>query len=266
MIASRTMAGRVLVGTSGWSYPHWRGTFYPAQVKPGDFLACYSGRFATVELNNSFYRLPPEANVQRWRDLAPPGFTYAVKAPRVITHYGRLNGVEESVARFVERMSGLGEALGPLLFQLPPSLPLRLERLEAFLVSLADSGAAVSLPGTAATAAAQGAAAVVFEFREPTWFDRAVYEVLERHGASFCISDLHGRATPEVVTARLVYVRLHGPGRYSGSYDDAALAAWAEKCAAWAREGHEVRVYFDNDQLGYAAHDATRLKALLGQA
>ena len=242
------MAAEVLVGTSGWSYPHWRGPFYPPEVRPADFLPYYARRFATVEINNSFYRLPPETSVRRWRDLAPPDFSYAVKATRFITHYRRLQGAEEALAQFVERMSGLGGALGPLLFQLPPSLPLRLKRLEAFLELLPPASAAA------------------FEFREPTWFDASVYAALERRAATFCISDLHGRATPEVVTAPLVYVRLHGPGRYSGSYDDASLARWAEKCAAWARGGHEVRVYFDNDQRGYAAHDATRLKALLGQA
>jgi uncharacterized protein YecE (DUF72 family) len=240
--------GGILVGTSGWSYPHWRGPFYPPEMRSGDFLTYYAERFATVEINNSFYRLPPETSVQRWRDLAPPGFTYAVKATRFITHYRRLKDAGESLAQFIDRMSGLDEALGPLLFQLPPSFPLRLERLEAFLESL------------------PARVQVAFEFRESSWFEPAVYAVLERRGAAFCISDLHGRATPEVVTAPLVYVRLHGPGRYSGSYDDASLETWAGKCAAWACDAHQVRVYFDNDQRGYAAQDATRLKTLLGQA
>jgi uncharacterized protein YecE (DUF72 family) len=240
--------GRTLVGTSGWSYQHWRGTFYPPDVKPADFLRFYAGRFATVEINNSFYRLPPETSVERWRDVAPPGFTYAVKATRFITHYRRLVEAEGPLRQFLECTSGLGEALGPLLFQLPPSLPADVERLEAFLDLL------------------PGGVRAAFEFRQASWFDAGVYGVLQRHGASFCISDLHGRPTPEVVTAPLVYVRLHGPGRYTGSYDDAGLGVWAEKCAAWARDGHEVRVYFDNDQHGYAAHDATRLKALLEPA
>jgi len=242
------MTAEVLVGTSGWSYPHWRGPFYPPEVRPADFLSYYARHFTTVEVNSSFYRLPPETSVGRWRELAPRGFTYAVKATRFITHYRRLKDAGEALAQFVERVSGLGEALGPLLFQLPPSFPLRLERLQAFLELL---------PTGRPTA---------FEFREPTWFDPAVYAALEGRGATFCISDLHGRETPEIVTAPLVYVRLHGPGRYSGSYADVDLAAWAGKCAAWARDGHEVRVYFDNDQRGYAAHDARRLKALLGQA
>jgi uncharacterized protein YecE (DUF72 family) len=240
--------GRTLVGTSGWSYQHWRGTFYPPDVKPADFLRFYAGRFATVEINNSFYRLPPETNVERWRDVAPSGFTYAVKATRFITHYRRLVEAQGPLRQFLERTSGLGEALGPLLFQLPPSLPADVERLEAFLDLL------------------PGGMRAAFEFREASWFDAAVYGTLERHGVSFCISDLHGRPTPEVVTAPLVYVRLHGPGRYTGSYDDASLGVWAEKCAAWTRDGHEVRVYFDNDQEGYAAHDAARLKALLEPA
>jgi uncharacterized protein YecE (DUF72 family) len=242
------MTAAVLVGTSGWSYPHWRGPFYPPEVRPEDFFSYYSQRFATVEINNSFYRLPSEAAVRRWRDLAPAGFSYAVKATRFITHYRRLEGAEEALAQFVERVSGLGEALGPLLFQLPPSFPLRLERLKAFLELLPRG-----LPAA-------------FEFRESTWFDASVYAALERREATFCISDLHGRPTPEVLTAPLVYVRLHGPGLYSGSYDDASLVRWAEKCTAWMREGREVRVYFDNDQRGYAANDASRLKALLGQA
>ena len=241
------MTEEVLVGTSGWSYPHWRGPFYPPEVRPDGFLAYYAGRFDTVEVNSSFYRLPAETTVRRWRDLAPPGFTYAVKATRFITHYRRLKDAQEPLAQFLERVSVLDVALGPLLFQLPPSFPLRLERLEAFLALL------------------PARPPVAFEFRQATWFVPGVYDALARRGAAFCISDLHGRATPEIVTAPLVYVRLHGPGRYSGSYDDASLAAWAEKCAAWARDGRQVRVYFDNDQRGYAARDAGRLRELLGQ-
>jgi len=247
--------GRVLVGTSGWAYPHWRGVFYPEGLPQAGWLPFYQRRFATVEVNTTFYHLPRESLVLRWRDLAPPGFSYAVKASRVLTHRQRLGAaagvkVEEvraSLDLFLSRYRLLGAAAGPVLFQLPPRCPADAAVLARFLSLLPDG-----LP-------------CAFEFRDPSWFADEVLAALAAAGAGFCISDLAGRETPLLVTADLVYVRLHGPRRYAGSYDDRALEAWAGRAAAWAAEGREVRVYFDNDERGFAVRDAERLLRLLGE-
>jgi uncharacterized protein YecE (DUF72 family) len=188
--------------------------------------------------------------VAEWRDTVPEGFRFAVKASRYITHMKKLKDPADSVARFFERAEGLGDRLGPVLFQLPPNWRANPERLDAFLAGL-PSG-----PG------------YVFEFRDPSWFDDAVRDVLARHNAAFCIYDLAGEQSPLTVTADFVYVRLHGPAEtaYQGSYSDEALAEWAQRFRAWRDAGRDVYCFFDNDEAGYAALDAQRLQGLLGQA
>ena len=256
--AGTTAAPAVLVGTSGWSYAHWRGRFYPRGLPSGDWLRYYATRLPTVELNATFYRLPSPRAVARWRESAPPAFSFAVKMSRLVTHARRLSGVEEPVASFVERLSALGPALGPSLVQLPPAFPPDVARLDSFLEDL--------LAGLAANRSPEQdtRADVAVEFRDDRWFRHETYAALRARGAAFCISDLGGREWPHVVTAPLVYVRLHGPDRpYAGSYSDEALERWAEICRDWRREGHEVRVYFDNDEAGYAAANAEHLLSLI---
>ena len=248
----------ILVGTSGWSYAHWRGAFYPRGLGSGAWLEHYAARLQTVELNATFYRLPSTQAVARWRQVAPPGFTFAVKMSRLVTHARRLLRVEDLVAAFVERVSPLGHALGPCVVQLPPSFAPDAALLDAFLKNLERALAACE------HGARRAPAEVAVEFRDNRWFTEEVYGVLRERHASFCISDLAGREWPHVVTAPLVYVRLHGPSRaYAGSYSDEALERWGSLCRGWRQSGHTVRVYFDNDEAGYAAANAQHLLSLI---
>lgn len=237
----------IRIGTSGWSYKHWIGGFYPPELKPARHLEFYARHFDAVEINATHYRLPTPEAFLSWRDQAPEGFVFAVKASRYITHYTKLTQASRTYALFFDRVALLGPKLGPILFQTPPQWRVDVQRLDTFL-----SG----LPAGFSTA---------FEFRNPTWFDDTVFAVLERHGAAFCQWHLAGQSSPEVVTAPLVYVRLHGPaGAYAGSYSDADLSGWAERLRAWAAEGRRVHLYFDNDDKACAVGDAQRLKRIMG--
>ncbi len=237
------------VGTSGWHYAHWVGPFYPPKTRQDQFLARYAARFRTVEINASFYRLPSPETVQAWRQTAGPGFVFAVKAHRFITHQKKLKDPKQALAKFLVCIDDLGDALGPVLYQLPPRWRANLARLEAFLEALP---------------AGQRAA---FEFRDPSWFDDALFRVLARHRAALCISHLAGHTSPIELTGDFVYLRLHGPGEaYQGRYGRCGLAPWVKRIRVWRDEGREVFCYFDNDQAGYAPRDATDLLSLLGES
>ena len=242
-------AGRVRVGTSGWHYPHWRGPFYPRDLPPARWLEWYADRFDTVEINNSFYRTPDPETCAAWASQVPAAFRFAVKANRAITHRRKLKDAGALLADFLDRIAPLGRRRGPLLFQLPPRWRCNTARLADFLAAVPKG-----LP-------------CAFEFRDPDWHRDEVYRLLERHGAAFCIFDLGGTLSPLAVTAPLVYVRLHGPdGPYAGSYATPTLRAWARRAAAWARAGHEVWIFFDNDERGHAARNALTLRRLLEAA
>ena len=239
--------GRCHVGTSGWSYDHWHGPFYPPELRPGDRLAHYARHFASVEVNGTFYRLPGMAAVRQWVDDTPDGFVFSVKASRFITHMKKLKDPEASLPPFLDCIGGLGNKLGPVLFQLPPRWRVNLARLDAFLVALPNG------------------LRTVFEFRDPSWLDDAVLTALAGHGAGFCIFDLAGTRTPAHVTAAFVYIRLHGPGgAYQGRYGHRRLAAWAADIDGWISEGRDVYCYFDNDEAGHAVADARTLAHLVG--
>ncbi len=234
------------IGTSGWHYAHWRGPFYPVDLPSRDMLAWYQARFDTVELNNSFYRLPTAETFASWRDATPQEFRFAVKVSRYITHRRKLREPASALERFLPAVETLGRKLGPILFQLPPRWTCNLARLDAFLDALPRCHR------------------YAFEFRDPSWHCEAVYRLLTRHNAAFCMFELAGFASPLVVTADFAYVRLHGPGRkYEGDYSAEALEAWAFRIRGWRRALAAVYVYFDNDQGGYAAKNAAELKALL---
>ena len=199
-----------------------------------------------MEINNSFYRLPQKKTFEQWRDTVPDGFLFAVKASRFITHMKKLKDPETALATFMERISGLGEKLGPILFQLPPYWRLNLERLEAFLSALPDGYR------------------YAFEFRDPTWFHPTVYQALAKHRAAFCIYELAGLKSPIELTSDFTYLRLHGPGdAYSGNYPTETLKQWADTFYDWTKAGTEVYCYFDNDELGYAAQNAAELRSLV---
>jgi uncharacterized protein YecE (DUF72 family) len=239
----------VRIGVSGWSYPHWRGAFYPEGLRVKDQLAYCAARFPTLEINGSFYRLPTEKAVASWREAAPDGFVFAWKASRFITHYRRLKEVDDSLELVFGRMAGLGEKAGPALFQLPPQMKADPARLADFLPRL-PRGRRVAI-----------------EFRHPSWYDEAVYALLRDHGVAFCVSDHHDAPAPWLATADFVYVRGHGPGGdYSGVYSDAELKAWARRIHAWAQEGRDAWVYFDNDVEAAAPKDAARLRRFSGAA
>lgn len=234
------------IGTSGWHYAHWRGPFYPKDLKPEEMLRWYAERFDTVELNNCFYRLPTESALRSWYCTTGPRFCFAAKASRYITHNRKLNDPVGTVEKFLAQIEKLQRRLGPILFQLPPSWKANVERLDDFL-----SG----LPRTHRYA---------FEFRNPTWNTRAVYDVLRRHNAAYCIYELAGFQSPVEVTADFTYVRLHGPGnKYQGDYSRKVLANWAKRIAAWRKELRHVFIYFDNDQAGFAPKNALELKTMV---
>ena len=236
------------IGTSGWHYKHWCGPFYAKGCPASKMLAHYVQCFDTVEINNSFYRLPNESTFENWRLSTPGNFLFAVKASRFLTHNKKLKDPENALQNFLPRAERLGHKLGPILFQLPPSWRVNLERLREFLTVLPKIHQ------------------YVFEFREPSWNTPAVYDILRRHNAAFCIYELAGFHSPIEITADFTYIRLHGPGaRYQGSYSKAVLRSWAQRIADW-KDLRSVYVYFDNDQAGYAAQNAIELKRMVSGA
>lgn len=233
------------IGTSGWHYKHWMGNFYPSGIKPAGFLNHYLNYFGTVEINNSFYRLPSVETLSDWRESTPQDFIFAVKASRFITHMKKLKEPHQSFALFMDRVQALGEKLGPILFQLPPAWRFDEGRFGAFLEAL---------PNTYR---------YTFEFRDPSWYTDKAYELLQKHRCAFCIYEIEYHLSPLLVTTDFVYIRLHGPDKkYDGSYTDDVLAEWAGRCGIWLEEGKQVYVYFDNDMHGYAPINAHRLMEL----
>jgi uncharacterized protein YecE (DUF72 family) len=213
------------------------------------WLDVYTRHFRTVELNNSFYRLPPESAVETWRDSTPADFRFAMKGSRFLTHMKKLSDPAKGIQRFMERADLLGNKLGPIVFQLPPNWELNLPRLEGFLEALPKRHR------------------YAFELRNETWRTEAVYKVLRRHNAAFCIYELAGYQTDYTITASFTYVRLHGPdGAYAGSYDRSKLREWAARIRKWERDLRAIYVYFDNDQQGFAVKNAQELQEMVGEA
>ncbi len=235
------------VGTSGWHYAHWRGRIYPPTLPPRDWLSHYAGQLDSVEVNNSFYRLPEANTLAEWAERTPTDFEFALKAPRGITHLRKLGGRREPLDTFLARAALLGNKCGPLLFQLPPHWHCNTTRLASFLRQLPT-----------------GHQRVAFEFRDPSWHNDEVYALLAEHGAAFCIYHLAGQTSPRVLTADFVYLRLHGPaGAYAGRYHPRTLQHWAGQISDWRQQGHAVYVYFNNDEAGYAFRNACQLRDLL---
>jgi uncharacterized protein YecE (DUF72 family) len=248
MTSSDIALGRIHIGTSGWHYAHWRGPFYPDNFPPAKMLRWYAERFDTVEINNSFYQLPTAAALAAWCRETPANFCFALKASRYITHNRKLKYPKETVRKFMSQAARLKRRLGPILFQLPPSWKVNVERLEEFVGSLPRRRR------------------YAFEFRNPTWNTSPVYETLRRHNAAFCIFELAGFRSPLEVTADFAYVRLHGPGNaYQGDYSGRHLRMWAKRIETWRKNLRHVFVYFDNDQAGFAAKNALALRRMLSQ-
>lgn len=210
-------------------------------------LDFYVRHFDTVELNNTFYRLPVDSGLRSWRESTPPGFTFAAKGSRFLTHMKKLKDPGPGVGKFFERVNHLGKKLGPIVFQLPPFWEVNVQRLEEFLCILPRRRR------------------YAFELRNPTWHTETVYRVLRRYNAAFCIFEIAGFRSAFEITADFTYVRLHGPGAaYQGSYAAATLRRWAEQIREWQKTLRGIYVYFDNDQAAYAVENALALKRMLG--
>lgn len=237
----------IRIGTSGFHYKHWKGPFYPEKMPESKMLQFYCERFDTVELNNSFYRLPTPEAFDCWRDATPPNFVFAVKASRFLTHNKKLKDPENALENLLPRAARLEKKLGPVLFQLPPKWRVNVERLEGLLAILPRD------------------VRYAFEFRELSWITPQVNDVLIRFRSAFCIYELAGYHSPLDVTSDFAYVRLHGPaaGKYQGSYSDAKLGEWAARIENWAKELKAIYIYFDNDQAGYAANNALTLRNMV---
>ena len=240
------MAGKIHIGTSGWNYDHWQGSFYPEDVKSDRWLEYYCQQFGSVEINNTFYQLPEKRSFEKWYDTVPKNFIFTVKGSRYITHMKKLKDPEESLDKFLKKCDLLKDKLGSILFQLPPRWKINTERLADFLKALPDKYR------------------YAFEFRDSSWWHKDTYQLLREHRAAFCIFELAGRTTPKEITSDLIYIRLHGPeAAYEGSYDNRTLSGWAGALMAWRSKGHDIYFFFDNDQNGYAAKNALALKKMV---
>ncbi len=237
--------GTLRIGTSGYQYDHWRGPLFPAGLAKSKWFAYYAERFDTVEINNTFYRLPSRRIVDHWCRQAPAGFLYALKYSRYGTHLKHLKDPDTHIDRFTALAQMLGTALGPILVQLPPRWRVKLARLAAFL----DRAPREHL--------------WAFEFRDRSWFDDSVYALLQEHNAAMCLHDMFDDH-PREMTADWTYLRYHGPaGDHGGSYSHQRLAAHARRISTLLDEGRDVYVYFNNDAKGYAVQNACALKRYL---
>jgi uncharacterized protein YecE (DUF72 family) len=238
---------RILIGTSGWSYGSWKGPFFPAKLLARHQLAYYASQFETAELNGVFYRTPTEDAVRGWHDQTGKDFVFAWKASKFITHWKRLGPTSPNSLKLLEsRLALLHGKVGPILFQLPPQFSANEQRLRDFLPMLNPQRR------------------YTFEFRHASWYAPPILRLLADNNIALCISDHHDAPSPWKRTADFVYIRGHGPGgRYKDHYSDVTLQDWAKRAKAWARRGHDVYVYFDNDQKSAAPADALKLKQMI---
>jgi len=233
----------LLVGTSGWSFKEWKGSFYPKGLPDDGMLSYYAGKFPTVEINNTFYRMPKESVLLDWASKVPPAFRFAIKASQRITHHGRLKEVDSEVEYFTRVTSVLGERRGPTLFQLPPNLKKDLPRLLDFLSLVPQTWRAA------------------LEFRHPSWFDEDVFDALRHHNAALVLAEFDPEesdlAVPAVATADFGYLRLRRAG-----YDEAALRQWAERVRA--QPWKDAFVFFKHEDAGTGPRLAQEFKAIVG--
>ena len=242
-----TTAMQAYIGCSGWHYRDWRGRFYPPGLPTSKWLSYYVERFRTVELNNTFYRMPTETAVANWAGQAPPDFLFAVKGSRYVTHTRRLRDCAESVGTFCETVRKLGTHLGPILWQLPPTLLRDDSLLTDFLAALPRD------------------VSHTVEFRHGSWWGEPVYDLLRESGIAFCLYHMESTSTPVIATADFTYLRFHGPEiRYGGRYDSATLREWADGIRKNCAEISRAFVYFNNDIEAHAVANAEEFRTLLG--
>jgi len=236
----------IRIGTSGWTYRHWRGRFYPKGLAQKNWLEYYAERFNTVELNASFYRIPKSSVAEGWNRRTPAGFRFAVKVSRLITHMHRLKNCEDSVEWFFRDMAPLSGKISVYLLQFPPSFVPDEDLLRGFM-KLLPTGR------------------YVFEFRNKDCYTGQIADTLREIEAGFCIHDFPGRESPLWITSDFVYIRFHGyRQRYGGDYPQSVLGNWAGKIRGWSDEGRDVFAYFNNDAGGNAVKNAVSLRNMLG--
>jgi len=239
------MNPKIYIGTSGWNYNHWGEIFYPKDCPKSKWLEFYANQFGTVELNASFYRLPKPQTFENWRKRTPDNFLWSVKASRYITHIKRIKDVREPLERFFSSVALLKEKLGPILFQLPPTLSFDEELLSHFCQHLKRDHL------------------YTLEVRHPSWAKERAIDIIRDNNIALCISDTAGRYPYiEEDTATFIYIRLHGSKKlYSSEYSEEEMQAFAQKIRDWSKDTY---LYFDNDYGGYAIKNARRIKEILG--
>lgn len=238
------MQNRIYIGTSGWNYDHWKEVFYKKGCSKSKWLECYAEHFNSVEVNATFYRSVTPKTCEAWREKTPKGFIWSVKANRYITHIKRLKDIAEPLKRFLGEIAGLKEKLGPILFQLPPTLAFEKEIFDAFCNCLPRNKC------------------FTLEARHPSWLEEKALSSLKKYRIAWCISDTAGRYPYlEAVTSNFIYIRLHGSKQlYVSEYSEGEIYNWAEKIKKWAKD---TFIYFDNDAMGHAPQNALKLKELL---
>lgn len=263
------MSAKFYIGTSGYSYGHWRGVFYPPELSQKKWLEYYCQFFNTVELNVTFYRLPLASTFRSWDKRSPEGFCFSLKGSRFITHIKKLADCEESLKVFLQRVGEMGNKARVILWQLPPRFKLDLEKLRRFCSLLTANSQAVKYLHA-------------FEFRDKTWFCREVYDILKNHNFALALADwpfvLETKGKPQQVgiikyeapkieaeeTANFLYLRRHGAvALYASDYSDEELKRDAHYVREWLEEGKDVYIYFNNDAYGHAVENALFLKKLL---
>lgn len=244
------MQGKIHIGTSGWSYKHWRELFYPRGLAAGKWLPYYANYFSTTEINGSFYRLPSEETVLKWKQQVPPDFIFCPKMSRYLTHMKKLNDPEEPLERFFSVFEAMEKNMGPVLLQLPPMLRFNYDVAEHLYRLLKIR---------------YGTYQFVVEVRHDTWLQEKSLTLMTAYDIGFVISHSAGFFPyAETITAQNIYLRFHGPAAlYNSSYPDELLKSYAIKISGWENEGHTVWAYFNNDINGYATGDAGRLRQLL---
>lgn len=244
---------KIYIGTSGYSYPHWRGIFYPQDLSESKWLEYYSKFFSTVELNVTFYRLPQESAFLSWYKRTHEDFLFAVKGSRFITHVKKLKDVKESLKLFFSRAKILKEKLGVVLWQFPESFQYQVssvKKLEDFLKTLSHVTKSMSLRHA-------------FEFRHESWFYEEIYDLLRKYNSALVIADSNRWPQTEEITADFIYIRFHGgKSLYSSEYSKKELESWAKKIKKWVLK-RNVFIYFNNDAYGFAVKNAEQLKRIL---
>jgi uncharacterized protein YecE (DUF72 family) len=243
------MTDKIHIGTSGWSYKHWRNDFYPQKLRQADWFSYYANHFQTVEINNSFYKLPTEKAVANWDEIAPDNFCFCPKMSRFLTQFKKLHDPEEPLERFFGVFEPLKHKLGPVLIQLPPQLPFNYDIAEHFFHLLKTLYRNYTF---------------VLEVRHNSWLETDPILLMTKYDIGLVISQSNGKFPyEEMITANTIYLRFHGPeALYASSYSDEMLKEYVQKFGRWLNDGHTIWAFFNNDIHGYAAKDAQRLIAM----